>query len=49
MERLKKTGVVSAPEYISPKFIFEVCGLDETMAIDAAAGGSAFGGQEAGP
>ncbi|KAI0031706.1 Pyruvate/Phosphoenolpyruvate kinase-like domain-containing protein [Vararia minispora EC-137] len=44
LERLKKTGIVGAPEYISPQFVFEVCGLNESMAIDAAAGGAAFGG-----
>ncbi|KZV70638.1 Phosphoenolpyruvate/pyruvate domain-containing protein [Peniophora sp. CONT] len=43
MERLKETGVVGAPEYLSPKFVFEVCGLEESMKIDAEAGGAAFG------
>lgn len=46
-ERLKKTGVVGAPEYFSPKFCFQVCGLDESMALDEAAGGKAFGAKGA--
>lgn len=46
-ERLKSTGVVGAPEYFSPKFCFQVCGLDESMAVDEAAGGRAFGGKGA--
>ncbi|KAJ1562319.1 hypothetical protein HK405_013500 [Cladochytrium tenue] len=39
---LKASGVVGAPKFFTPKFCFEVCGLDQSMAVDAAAGGSAF-------
>ncbi|KAH7100576.1 2,3-Dimethylmalate lyase [Auriculariales sp. MPI-PUGE-AT-0066] len=42
LENLKKTGVVGAASYFTPKFCFQVCGLDESMALDAAAGGQAF-------
>ncbi|KAK7531452.1 putative carboxyphosphonoenolpyruvate phosphonomutase [Phyllosticta citribraziliensis] len=47
LEQLKQTGVVGAPEYFTPKFCFQVCGLDESMALDAAAGGQAFGAKGA--
>ncbi|KAF2084669.1 Phosphoenolpyruvate/pyruvate domain-containing protein [Saccharata proteae CBS 121410] len=47
LENLKKTGVVGAKDFVTPKFIFQVCGLDESMALDAAAGGKAFGGKGA--
>ncbi|GME65610.1 putative carboxyphosphonoenolpyruvate [Neofusicoccum parvum] len=46
-EQLKRTGVVGAPEYFTPKFCFQVCGLDESMALDEAAGGKAFGAKGA--
>ncbi|KAK0608998.1 2,3-dimethylmalate lyase [Lasiodiplodia hormozganensis] len=46
-EKLKETGVVGAPEFFTPKFCFQVCGLDESMALDEAAGGKAFGAKGA--
>ena len=42
LQRLKETGFVGAPDYLSPKFVFAVCGLEESMRIDAEAGGAAF-------
>lgn len=42
LEALKRTGIVNAPTYFTPKFCFQVCGLDESMQLDAEAGGSSF-------
>ncbi|KAF2095460.1 Phosphoenolpyruvate/pyruvate domain-containing protein [Rhizodiscina lignyota] len=41
-ERLKKTGIFGTPEELSPRFLFEVSGLKQSMEIDEHAGGSAF-------
>lgn len=40
LERLKDFGVTGSK--VTPKEIFEVCGLQESMVIDEAAGGTAF-------
>ncbi|GAM40731.1 carboxyphosphonoenolpyruvate phosphonomutase [Talaromyces pinophilus] len=42
LERLKTEGVVGTPEGLSPRKLFEVCGLSDSMKIDADAGGLAF-------
>jgi len=42
LERLKKTGIVNAPKELTPRYLFEVCGLKESMELDEHAGGSAF-------
>ncbi|GAB7355303.1 hypothetical protein MBLNU459_g5838t1 [Dothideomycetes sp. NU459] len=39
-DRLKTQGVTGSS--VTPKSIFQICGLDESMIIDAAAGGNAF-------
>ena len=44
MERLKGTGVLGAPKEVTPAAIFRVCGLEESLRVDAEAGGEAFGG-----
>ncbi|RDW63800.1 hypothetical protein BP6252_11345 [Coleophoma cylindrospora] len=41
-ERLLNHGVTGTPKEITPKTIFQVCGLDEEAEIDAATGGKAF-------
>ncbi|KAK3078665.1 hypothetical protein LTS18_006940, partial [Coniosporium uncinatum] len=42
MEKLKGEGKADCPDYITPKFVFKVCGLDESMEIDRLAGGDAY-------
>lgn len=46
LRQLKETGSVESPEgdgrRYSPRELFEVCGLKETMAFDVAAGGTAY-------
>jgi 2-methylisocitrate lyase-like PEP mutase family enzyme len=41
-ERVKKTGLAEAPAEVTPRKIFEVCGLDDSMKIDEEAGGETF-------
>ena len=41
-EWLKAEGVTGTAGSVTPKMIFQVCGLNESMLIDEAAGGSAF-------
>ncbi|KFY08662.1 hypothetical protein V492_06019 [Pseudogymnoascus sp. VKM F-4246] len=43
-ERLKKEGSTGPESKMTPKQLFEVSGLEESLAIDAAAGGNAFVG-----
>jgi methylisocitrate lyase len=45
MEELKEKGTVKKVEGkgLSPRKLFEVCGLDECLAFDREAGGVAFG------
>ncbi|KAH8647668.1 oxaloacetate Acetylhydrolase [Xylariales sp. PMI_506] len=40
--RLKNQGVVGTPKEITPVKLFEVCGLEQSMAVDTNAGGTAF-------
>ena len=42
MERLKNEGVVGTGKDLTPKKLFEVCGLQESMTLDSEAGGLAF-------
>jgi len=39
---MKKTGRSTDPEEMTPRKIFEICGLEESMRIDEEAGGEAF-------
>ena len=41
-EWLKAEGVTGTASSVTPKMIFQVCGLNESMLIDEAAGGTAF-------
>jgi 2-methylisocitrate lyase-like PEP mutase family enzyme len=41
-EKVKKTGLVETPMEVTPRKLFEVCGLEESMRIDEEAGGDAF-------
>ncbi|KAI9662100.1 MAG: hypothetical protein M1831_002796 [Alyxoria varia] len=41
-EKLKHQGVVGTKEDLSPRRLFEVCGLEELMRVDSEAGGSNF-------
>lgn len=42
LEKLKRTGRMDHDPKLTPQFIFNVCGLKESMAVDAEAGGSSF-------
>ena len=42
MEKLKKQGLTGIQDDFTPRKLFEICGLEESMAIDAAAGGKSF-------
>lgn len=42
--RLKTEGVVGTPGNIGPVKLFEVCGLEHSIHVDMASGGSAFAG-----
>ncbi|KAK0647773.1 2,3-dimethylmalate lyase [Lasiodiplodia hormozganensis] len=42
LERLRDKGVVGTPKDMSPRALFEVCGLKECMQIDLSAGSQAF-------
>ncbi|ODM18810.1 hypothetical protein SI65_05427 [Aspergillus cristatus] len=42
MEKLKKDGLPGLSEDMTPQTLFRVCGLDESIKIDADAGGGAF-------
>ncbi|MCJ1418840.1 hypothetical protein MMC32_005191 [Xylographa parallela] len=41
-ERLKHEGVVGTARNVTPKTIFRICGLEDSMLIDEAAGGTTF-------
>jgi methylisocitrate lyase len=41
LEKLKVEGVTGLPPHAKPKLIFDVCGLEEKLETDEAAGGSA--------
>lgn len=42
LERLKRDGLMGTGKELTPRKLFEVCGLEESIRIDAAAGGKAF-------
>ena len=42
LERVKWEGVTGIPKEITPKRIFDVCGMQDSVYIDNAAGGSSF-------
>lgn len=42
MVKLKTTGRMDHDPKLTPQFVFKVCGLDDSMAIDKEAGGQAF-------
>jgi methylisocitrate lyase len=42
MEKLKTTGKMGHDKKLTVKFLFDACGLQESMAVDAEAGGAAF-------
>ncbi|KAJ5902909.1 hypothetical protein N7495_003437 [Penicillium taxi] len=42
LKKLKKEGVVGTPEGLSPRKLFEVCGLVDSMKVDTEAGGDGF-------
>ncbi|KAL4878386.1 Pyruvate/Phosphoenolpyruvate kinase-like domain-containing protein [Aspergillus karnatakaensis] len=42
MEKLKRDGIPGLDKELTPQTLFRVCGLDESVKIDAAAGGEAF-------
>lgn len=44
LERLKADGVTGTSKDLTPRALFEVCGLEESMMLDSAAGGLAFAG-----
>ncbi|KAK8042814.1 Isocitrate lyase/phosphorylmutase [Apiospora phragmitis] len=42
--RLKNHGIVGTPKNVTPVTLFEVCGLQHSMAVDMNAGGASFKG-----
>lgn len=44
LEKLKRDGVTGTKKELTPKVLFEVCGLKDSMDVDMAAGGLAFAG-----
>ncbi|KAI4148767.1 MAG: hypothetical protein LQ340_004945 [Diploschistes diacapsis] len=42
LQRLKKEGIVGTSKDLTPRKLFEVCGLKDSMMIDIEAGGMAF-------
>lgn len=44
MEKLKKDGLPGLAPELTPQYLFRVCGLDESLRVDAEAGGAAFEG-----
>lgn len=42
LERIRDEGIAGTKEDLTPKKMFEVCGLSESMKIDEEAGGEAF-------
>lgn len=43
-ELLKSEGIVGTRKDLTPRMLFEVCGLQNSMEVDAAAGGLDFAG-----
>jgi 2-methylisocitrate lyase-like PEP mutase family enzyme len=44
LERLKKTGLTGSSEEFTPQKLFRICGVEDSMRIDADAGAAAFAG-----
>lgn len=44
LEKLKRDGLPGLDKELTPQMLFRVCGLDESLKVDAAAGGVAFEG-----
>ncbi|KAE8148315.1 Pyruvate/Phosphoenolpyruvate kinase-like domain-containing protein [Aspergillus avenaceus] len=44
MEKLKHDGIPGLSTEMTPQMLFRVCGLDESIKVDAEAGGAAFNG-----
>lgn len=42
LEKLKRDGLPGLDKELTPQMLFRVCGLDESLELDAAAGGAAF-------
>ncbi|KAL4998820.1 Pyruvate/Phosphoenolpyruvate kinase-like domain-containing protein [Aspergillus recurvatus] len=42
MEKLKRDGIPGLDKEMTPQMLFRVCGLDESIKVDAAAGGATF-------
>lgn len=42
LENLKKTGMLGTPKTVTPRKLFEVCGLEDLVEVDMKAGGNAF-------
>ncbi|KAJ5888387.1 Carboxyvinyl-carboxyphosphonate phosphorylmutase [Penicillium taxi] len=42
LEKLKKLGLPDLPKELTPQMLFRVCGLDESVKLDAEAGGVSF-------
>ncbi|GES66048.1 carboxyphosphonoenolpyruvate phosphonomutase [Aspergillus terreus] len=44
MEKLKRDGIPGLDKEMTPQMLFRVCGLDESVKLDAEAGGASFEG-----
>ncbi|KAJ5920889.1 Pyruvate/Phosphoenolpyruvate kinase [Penicillium verhagenii] len=44
LEKLKRDGLPGLDKELTPQMLFRVCGLDESVKLDAEAGGAAFDG-----
>ncbi|KAG2411897.1 oxaloacetate acetylhydrolase [Aspergillus terreus] len=44
MEKLKRDGIPGLDKEMTPQMLFRVCGLDESVKVDAEAGGASFEG-----
>lgn len=44
LEKLKRDGLPGLDKELTPQMLFRVCGLDESVKLDADAGGAAFNG-----
>lgn len=45
LEKVKRDGVTGVPKYLTPKRLFDVCGLQDSVEIDNSAGGQSFQGR----
>ena len=44
LEKLKRDGLPGLDKELTPQALFRVCGLDDSIKLDAEAGGAAFDG-----